>query len=228
MAVITTYKFDKNTPSKLKNVKYGTDWPVVYIINNDEEAYIGETTDASIRTNQHLANNVRRGLRNLNLIGDEMFNKSSILDLESFLIKYMSADNRFKLQNGNGGLQNHNYYQRQLYTEKFREIWSQLKLKGLVKHDLRMIENSDLFKYSPYKSLTIDQYMIVSSILSDLANLVNKNKPGTFVVEGGAGTGKTILGVYMLKLLMQAKDEKQIEIEEDQVEQNLSDRKSVV
>ena len=39
------------------------------------------------------------------------------------LIKYMSADKKFKLQNGNGGLQNHNYYQREMYETKFREIW---------------------------------------------------------------------------------------------------------
>jgi DUF2075 family protein len=195
----------------------------VYILNNNEEAYIGETTDASIRSNQHLANEIRRNLDKMNIIGDDTFNKSSILDLESFLIKYMSADKRFKLQNGNGGLQNHNYYQRKMYEDKFKEIWIQLKSKGLVKNDLRMIENTDLFKYSPYKSLTVDQYMIVNSILSDLADLVNKKESGTFVVEGGAGTGKTILGIYILKLLMQSKDSKQIEIEEDQVEQNLSD-----
>lgn len=223
MAEISTLKFNDGTPLKLKNIKYGSDWPVVYIINNNEEAYVGETTDASIRSNQHLANQVRRGLNQINIIADDTFNKSSILDLESFLIKYMSADNKFKLQNGNGGLQNHNYYQRKMYEDKFREIWLQLKSKGLVKNDLRMIENTDLFKYSPYKSLTVDQYMIVNDILSDLAELVNKKEPATFVVEGGAGTGKTILGIYILKLLMQAKDTKQIEIEEDQVEQNLSD-----
>jgi hypothetical protein len=223
MAEISTLKFNDGTPLKLKNIKYGSDWPVVYIINNNEEAYVGETTDASIRSNQHLANQVRRSLNQINIIADDTFNKSSILDLESFLIKYMSADNKFKLQNGNGGLQNHNYYQRKMYEDKFREIWLQLKSKGLVKNDLRMIENTDLFKYSPYKSLTVDQYMIVNDILSDLATLVNKKEPATFVVEGGAGTGKTILGIYILKLLMQAKDAKQIEIEEDQVEQNLSD-----
>ena len=223
MAEIITKKFNAGTPNILKNEKYGSNWPVVYILNNNEEAYVGETTDASIRSNQHLANEVRRSLNKISIIGDDTFNKSSILDLESFLIKYMSADNRFKLQNGNGGLQNHNYYQRKMYEDKFREIWIQLKSKGLVKNDLRMIENTDLFKYSPYKSLTVDQYMIVNSILSDLAKLVNKKEPATFVVEGGAGTGKTILGIYILKLLMQAKDTTQIEIEEDQVEQNLSD-----
>ena len=223
MAEISTLKFNDGTPLKLKNIKYGSDWPVVYIINNNEEAYVGETTDASIRSNQHLANQVRRSLNQINIIADDTFNKSSILDLESFLIKYMSADNKFKLQNGNGGLQNHNYYQRKMYENKFREIWLQLKSKGLVKNDLRMIENTDLFKYSPYKSLTVDQYMIVNCILEDLAELVNKKKSTSFIVEGGAGTGKTILGIYILKLLMQAKDTKQIEIEEDQVEQNLSD-----
>ena len=223
MAEISTLKFNEGTPTILKSKKYGTNWPVVYIINNNDEAYVGETTDVSMRSNQHLANEVRRSLNKINIIGDDTFNKSSILDLESFLIKYMSADQKFKLQNGNGGLQNHNYYQREMYETKFREIWLQLKSKGLVQHDLKQIANSDLFKYSPYKALTPDQYMIVNDILSDLADFVNKKEPATFVVEGGAGTGKTILGIYILKMLSQAKDASQIEIEEDQVEQNLSE-----
>lgn len=223
MSEIKTLEFNSAAVEQLKHMKYGTNWPVVYIINNADEAYVGETTDASIRTNQHLANNVRKNLKNITIISDAEFNKSAILDLESFLIKYMSADEKFKLQNGNGGLQNHNYYQRDRYENKFKEIWKQLKGKNLVKKDLREIENTDLFKYSPYKSLTSDQYMIVNSILSDLADLVKSRKKATFVVTGGAGTGKTILGIYMLKLLMQSKDEKQIEIEEDQVEQNLSE-----
>ena len=106
MAEISTNKFNDGTPLKLKNIKYGSDWPVVYIINNNEEAYVGETTDASIRSNQHLANQVRRSLDKINIIGDDTFNKSSILDLESFLIKYMSADGKFKLQNGNDNPRN--------------------------------------------------------------------------------------------------------------------------
>ena len=223
MAEILTKNFNDKTSKSLKKERYGTNWPVVYILNNEKEAYIGETTDVSIRTNQHLANKVRRSLKKINIIGDETFNKSSVLDLESFLIKYMAADDKYKLQNGNGGLQNHDYYQRKMYESKFVEIWKQLKNKGLVKNELNVIRNTDLFKYSPYKSLTIDQYMIVNSILDDLAKIVNKKEEATFVVEGGAGTGKTILGVYILKLLMQAKDMDQIEIEEDQVEQDLSD-----
>ena len=84
MTEINTLKFNQDTPTILKTKKFGTNWPVVYIINNNEEAYVGETTDVSIRSNQHLANEVRRSLNKINIIGDETFNKSSILDLESF------------------------------------------------------------------------------------------------------------------------------------------------
>lgn len=220
---IKTFKFNDGTPAHLKNIKYGTNWPVVYIINNKKEAYVGETTDVSIRSNQHLANKVRRSLNTINVITDKTFNKSVILDLEAFLIKYMAADQTFKLQNSNGGMQNHNYYQREKYEKEFKNIWIRLKSKGLVRNDLKTIENSDLFKYSPYKTLTVDQYMIANDILSVLAEEITKKQPSIFVVHGGFGTGKTILGIYLLKLLCQAKDSEQIEVEEDELEYNLSE-----
>ena len=221
MTKIKTLKFDNEVANNLRRIKHGSNWPVVYIINNDKEAYIGETTDASIRSNQHLANTVRKNLKEISIITDDTFNKSVILDLESFLIKYMSTDQKFKLQNSNRGLQNHNYYQKEMYCKKFKDIWLKLKSKGLVQNDLRMIENSDLFKYSPYKSLTIDQYMIVNDILSTLASDIKEGNKSTFFIQGGFGTGKTILAIYLMKLLSQIHEFSQIEIEEDQMEQSL-------
>ena len=192
MINIETYKFDTKVVGTLENAKYGKKWPIVYIINNDKEAYIGETVNAYVRASQHLDNPKRRILNLINIISSEKFNKSVILDLEAFLIKYMAADNKFKLQNGNGGLQNHNYYQKELYESKFKEIWNKLKDKGVVQNDLLVIENSDLFKYSPYKSLTEDQYKVVTDILKTLAEDVKNVQPSSFIVHGGAGTGKTI------------------------------------
>ncbi|MFA5604003.1 MAG: DNA/RNA helicase domain-containing protein [Bacilli bacterium] len=222
MIDIKTINFNIETPQKLRKIKNGTNWPVVYILNNQKEAYIGETTNASIRANQHLANEVRKDLNKISIITDETFNKSSILDLESFLIKYMSADNKFKLQNGNTGLKDHNYYQREMYEKKFKDIWIQLKAKGLVTRDLSTIRNTDLFKYSPYKSLTVDQYMVVNDILSVLANDVKNNSKTSFIVTGGAGTGKTILGIYLMKLLNEAINDSSF-AEEDEVEEILLD-----
>ena len=81
MIEINTLKFNKDISSVLKTKKYGTNWPVVYIINNNEEAYIGETTDASIRSNQHLANKIRRSLDEINIIGDDTFNKKKCMKI---------------------------------------------------------------------------------------------------------------------------------------------------
>lgn len=222
MINIETYKFNTNVVEKLANTKYGNKWPVVYIINNEKEAYIGETINAYIRASQHLDNPKRQILNLINIISSEKFNKSVILDLEAFLIKYMAADKKFKLQNGNGGLQNHNYYQKELYESKFKDIWNKLKEKGIVQNDLLVIENSDLFKYSPYKSLTNDQYEVVTDILKTLADDVTNHKKSTFIVNGGAGTGKTILGVYLAKLLMEVK-ENNINIEEEIVDEDIQE-----
>ena len=92
----------------------------------------------------------------------------------------------------------------------------------MVQNDLLVIENSDLFKYSPYKSLTSDQYEIVTDILKTLSEDIKNKQKSTFVVHGGAGTGKTILGVYIVKLLMEVK-EKNINIEDEIVEDNIQD-----
>ena len=222
MVNIETYKFNKDVVEKLKDTKFGNRWPVVYIINNKKEAYVGQTINAYIRAGQHLNNPKRVVLNLINIISDEKFNKSAILDLEAFLIKYMSADKKFILQNGNGGLQNHNYYQKDIYEKEFPDIWSRLREKGLVQNDLLTIKNSDLFKYSPYKSLTNDQYEIVIDILKTLMEDIKNRTETTFVVHGGAGTGKTIFGIYLLKLLMEIQEDN-INIEEEEIEDSIQD-----
>lgn len=118
---ISQYDFNEKVVDILKEKDYGNTWPVVYIINNKNEAYIGETTNARNRMTQHLSNVDRLRLSILNIINSKIFNKSVILDLESFLIKHMAADGKFKLQNGNLGLQFHNYYQQEEYEKSLEE-----------------------------------------------------------------------------------------------------------
>lgn len=174
-------------------------WPVVYVIKDDaiKEAYVGESTNAINRMKNHLSNEERNKLKDLLIISCDKFNKSAVLDIESNLIQYMSADKTYKLQNGNAGLVDHNYYQRDQYTLLFKSIWERLRSESYAKNPLSRIDNTDLFKYSPYKSLTADQH---DSVLEILNRLTIKDK-NTIFVEGGAGTGKTILAVYLMKLL---------------------------
>lgn len=222
MISIKTIDFNEESVATLKAYKYGSNWPVTYIINNDDKVYIGETINACMRSNQHLADEVRRSLKKISIISDSDFNKSVALDLESFLIKYMSADKKYELQNKNTDLKAHNYYDKKEYESKFRLLWRKLKNKGLVTNDLREIENSDLFKYSPYKSLNTDQYMAVNNVLEELSNDIKNGILSTTIINGGAGTGKTILAIYLIKLLVDAKSSKII-VEDDDVDMVLCD-----
>jgi len=209
MSEITTFPFDNNKFDQIKNFRFGRNWPVVYIINDDKEVYIGETTSAYFRSRQHYENPERSKLKTINIITDEEYNKSATLDIESLLIQYMSAEGTFKIQNGNGGLKNHNYFDKEKYRAKFENtIWNQLKEMSLVKKDLVQIKNSDLFKYSPYKSLSEDQLIVVKNIFKN----IKAGKEETYIINGKPGTGKTILAVYLVKFLKEMKESKDLEI----------------
>lgn len=189
--------------------EYGSNWPVVYLIHNDDtkEAYVGETLNAGKRAGQHWQVEERKRLKTIHIMTDDSFNKSVILDLESYLIKYLSADGVYKLQNGNGGLANFDYYSRKEYEGEFTKIWEALRGLGLVQSGIADIENSDLYKYSPYKALTDDQQKVLGKILYLLTGYLKQDLEETIVVEGGAGTGKTILAVFLLKLLTDLNDD---------------------
>jgi DUF2075 family protein/SOS-response transcriptional repressor LexA/predicted GIY-YIG superfamily endonuclease len=198
---INSYDFNLQLTAELDSLHYAKElWPLVYILSDGKikEAYVGETTDTYMRMNNHLRNNGKKKLSSVHLISSPNFNKSATLDIESNLIKYLSADGQYQLLNANVGLANHNFYQKESYWDTFKLIWNQLRSRGITKHSIEHIDNSDLFKYSPYKSLTPDQKsglkMIMAGILSE--NYQN------LIIEGGAGTGKTILAIFLFKLLM--------------------------
>src|ERR1035437_1118083 len=208
MSKIETFPFDKNKFDQIKSYEFGRNWPVVYLIENRKEIYIGQTNGVYSRSKQHYENPERRKLENIHIITDDEYNKSATSDIEAWLIEYMSADGIFMLQNGNAGLQNHNYYDRAKYKTKFEIIWDKLREQGLVKNTLVDLKNSDLFKYSPYKSLTEDQLFIAKQISKDLQN----NKANTYIVEGKPGTGKTILATYLFKYLKDKEETKNLNI----------------
>lgn len=198
---IESFDFNKNIFSEIDHIHQVKDlWPIVYIINDGKikQAYVGETTDTYSRLSSHLGHPEKKKLSSVYLIRSEKFNKSATLDIESNLIRYMAGDGEYQLLNANLGIAHHNYFQKkELYWAMFSDIWNELRSSGLVKHSLDHITNSDLFKYSPYKSLTSDQKLSLLEIL----NCIAQGKEKRLVIQGGAGTGKTILAVYLFKLL---------------------------
>lgn len=204
---ISRYSFRKEALEQLGiNALKQACWPLVYVLSNadKERAYVGETVDTINRMSTHLKHNDKSKLTVVHLIQSDKFNKSATLDIESNLIKYMAADGKFTLLNGNLGLVDHNYYQKeQLYSGMFRQLWDKLRSEGLAQHSIEYLDNSDLFKYSPYKSLSSDQRQGLLGIMYSLLDDTIRN----LVVEGGAGTGKSVLAIFLFKLLQSEPDD---------------------
>ncbi|PUZ25619.1 hypothetical protein DCC81_15205 [Chitinophaga parva] len=198
---IVTYPFDKSLPEKIENEFFADEgWPIVYLLSNQssKEIYIGETTDVNQRFKAHLNTPVKSKLIDAHVLNSRLFNKSITLDLEANLINYMTGDGKFKLLNANAGMGSHSYFQKnELYKDFFQQIWRQLIEKGLADGSLEKIKNAELFKLSPFKTLSADQkaglITIIRAVLDD--------KHRTVFIEGGAGTGKSVLAIFFFKLL---------------------------
>lgn len=181
--------------------EYLDNWPMLYILENGKQAYIGESTHVKTRMTQHATAEEKRIFDKVHFIYSRLFNQSVTFDYESKLIQYIVADELFQVTNKNFGIADKQYYQKKEYDKKFEALWRKLQKQKLVKHSLEEIENSDLFKYSPYKELNDSQRKAVEEILIKIKEgLVHR-----VVVNGMPGSGKTIVAVYLMKYLADSK-----------------------
>jgi DUF2075 family protein len=178
-----------------------SNWPVVYTLNDKQQIYIGETTNVEMRMRQHLQSEERQKLKLATVILDATYNKSACLDLESHLISYFHADGKYQVLNRNGGLTDSDYYQRATYRESFKEIFEDLHKSGMLTRSIPEIVNSDFFKYSPFKALNSDQAIAVEGVLEKLTNDIENKTKAPIVIQGDPGTGKTIVAIYLIKLI---------------------------
>lgn len=178
-----------------------TNWPVVYTLSDAKEIYVGESLNAAGRFRQHLDSPARSHLRGARVVVDDTFNKSVCLDLESFLIRLFAGDGQYQVLNGNHGITNANYYGRDRYRETFEAIFEELRSRGAFTRPIREIENTDLFKLSPFKALTQDQQIAVDDILTGLFDDIESGASSRIVIQGAPGTGKTVVAVFLMKLL---------------------------
>src|SRR5690606_19963509 len=179
-----------------------SNWPVVYLIEDGHDIYVGETGSADRRMNQHLKSEQKQHLREVRIVFDDRFNGSACLDLASLLIRLLDSDGRYDLLNRNEGITNQDYYQRSEYNETFKEIFEELRSRGYFERTIPQIENSDLFKLSPYKALNTEQGIAVLDIMEGLVEDLDVPGRRTLAaIQGDPGTGKTIGGIYLMKLM---------------------------
>ncbi len=176
-------------------------WPVVYTISNQSEIYVGETVNVATRLTQHLMSPSKQHLERVQIINHQKFNKSACLDLESQLIKYLAADGKHRVLNANAGITEANYFDRDTYRQSFEELFQALVDEGLLSRPIPEIVNSNLFKFSPFKSLNSEQAIALTGVLERLIEDMEGRRTESLVIEGDPGTGKTIVAIYLMKLL---------------------------
>lgn len=189
------------------------DWPMVYILTNHKDAYVGQTTSIARRMAQHAENPDKQKFDTVNVIYNEEANQSMITDYEHRLIELMSADNVFSLTNGNAGLSDSNYFSKKEYDEMFDDLWDELRRMQLAQHSIAEIEESDLFKYSPFKALNADQKIAYEDILERIKDaMASDEEPAPIIIQGMPGTGKTVLAAFLLKALKDDPDFEKLSI----------------
>ncbi|PFX61677.1 ABC transporter permease [Bacillus wiedmannii] len=222
---IKTIPFTKEEIDKIKtDYNDFNDYPIIYILHKEKEAYIGETANAfnrlhTHRLNRHNNSNAknRHDFKHVTLIKHEKFNQSATYNLETKLINYFLGDERYTLRNVSQTVSSvvHNYYEKSFYNDEvFEAIWKILKdTEQIVNKDLFLIENNDIFKLSPFKQLTSEQFQLYQDVVYELEeqffkmNNQNKTERKVIFIEGSAGVGKSVvLSSLYYKTLEMSKD----------------------
>lgn len=191
--------FNENI-NNLEICNHDMNWPITYIIYNKSKlkAYIGETTSFKNRMMEHL-NSEKKKLFNKVLFVDYKYaNKSTILYLESFLIRGMSVSGEFfnEIINIKSNSNKHNYYNEKKDNAMCIEIWKALKSEiGIARLDYEDIIQKNEYKYSPYIALNENQNNVINNIIDELIT----NKKNTIVVNGESGTGKSAVAIQLFK-----------------------------
>lgn len=206
---LKTMPFDKSSIDRING--YYTDYPVVYFLNNDTTVYIGETVAVRNRMRDHLNNIERKSLKKMSLIIHEKFNRSATYNIETKLINYFLADERYKLQNKSQTVNSvmHNYYEKKFFNEElFEDIWDELLNRDIVDNSRNTIENKDIFKLSPFKELSIEQLELQQKIIEVCKQHINDDEPYVFLIKGEAGVGKSVVLSSVINKIQELSKEK--------------------
>lgn len=196
------------------------DYPTVYLIYKKDKrgqysVYVGETNNIRQRTYQHLIEDPKtredwkafRSEKNVQMvvIGHDRFNKSLTLDIENKMMLYMSGVTSVKKLNNRRENDQNKYYTEEDRDNIFSKIWRQLRqLEGNLFPLERIIQDSALFKASPFHKLTAEQIQAKDLILERLmTSLLSEQENQLILVEGEAGSGKTVLLSSIFYLLHQ-------------------------
>lgn len=194
----------------------------IYRSTKSKKIYIGQTKHFITRHKQHYSGNeIKFNDANFDeviILISIYFNGSSLDDVESQLITYFIADNpsnkrqqvsydQDDIINGNGGNRVNDYADREkVALEVVLPFWEKVLFpeKWVSTPTLNELRTSALVKYSPIKQLTDQQIELIKEILGDSKT--------NYVINGDAGTGKTVLLTHLVAQFLNSEKDKSIAV----------------
>ncbi|WP_230089010.1 DUF2075 domain-containing protein [Streptococcus zhangguiae] len=207
---------------KQRNVLIGGNVIYIYRSKQSRKIYIGQTRQLLTRHQQHYSGKEEKfqsaNFDEVMILLSQYFHRSALDDVENQLITYFMADNskfkagqiefnRDEVINGNRGNAVHDYPERDdIFQKVLLPFWEQVLVKEqwVQTDSLDELRNRALVKYSPIKQLTEQQ----QSLIDEIINHSHKN----YVINGDAGTGKTVLLTHLVASLRNAKPHSRIAI----------------
>jgi len=204
---------NEKTALKLKNAIY------IYRGTKSKKIYIGQTIRFKDRHKRHYNGTEEKfNIANFDqviVIFSVHFNLSALNDVESQLITYFTADNSKKagtvsfdnddVINRTGGNSVNEYVGREnIVSDVILPLWEkELYPRGWVTTPtLDELRTKELVKYSPIKQLTAEQGQLITEIIN--------NPDRNYVINGDAGTGKTVLLTHLVANILKDRPEAKI------------------
>lgn len=200
---------------KLNNAIY------IYKSKTTKQVYIGQTIHFLERHKQHYDGTEQKFIdakfNRVIVIFSVYFNRSALDDVESQLITYFSADNAKSKKssvsfdvdviNRTGGNSVNDYKEKEkVSTEVVLPLWEEvLYPEGWVTTPtLDELRTRALVKYSPIKMLTKEQGLLIDEIIH--------NPTKNYVINGDAGTGKTVLLTHLVANILKEKKNSRVAV----------------
>lgn len=179
----------------------------IYRGTRSKKYYIGQTIHFIDRHKQHYNGSEEKfntaDFNEVIVIFSSDFNRSALDDVESQLITYFTADKSKKtgsvlfdtndVINRTGGNSVNEYKGREnIASNVIIPVWEkELYPRGWVSTPtLEELRSKELVKYSPIKQLTPEQGQLITEIIN--------NPKKNYVINGDAGTGKTVLLTHLV------------------------------
>lgn len=205
-----------------KNILMNGNIIYIYRSTKSKKIYIGQTKHFITRHRQHYSGKEQKfndaDFDQVVVLISAYFNGSALDDVESQLITYFIADNpsRKKQQisydqdeiiNLTGGNSVNDYADREnIALEVVLPFWEQVlvPMNWVSTPTLDELRANALVKYSPIKQLTDQQSQLINEILC--------NDKENYVINGDAGTGKTVLLTHLVAQFLKHNQHKSIAV----------------